>query len=298
MNSRAKMPTLWRVTILEVIQRSADFLAKKGVESPRLQVELMLAHALKMPRMKLYLSFERVLTETELAALRTMVQRRGNREPLQYILGSVNFCGLELMVDRRVLIPRPETELLAERAWNYVLQSAISNPQSAIVLDLCTGSGCLAIAIAAKAPHSQVHASDISADALVVARENAGRHQVQERIQFYQGDCFAALPKDLRFDLIVSNPPYIATAEVATLEPELRDHEPKNALDGGADGLDFYRRIAGEAKSFLADKGKLMLELGDGQAAAVGEIFREQKWIVETVEADYSRLPRILVASI
>ena len=283
------------MTILEVITRSSEFLAKKGVESPRLQVELTLAHILKMPRMKLYLSFGRVLTEPELTALRTLIQRRGNREPLQYILGSVNFCGLELAVTPKVLIPRPETEILAEKAWKHLLKSEIANPKSPIALDLCTGSGCLAITIAANAPQAQVHATDLSTDALAVAKENALRHK-QERIQFHQGDCFAGLPKELRFDLIVTNPPYIATAECTTLQPEVRDHEPRTALDGGADGLDFYRRIAVEAQPFLAENATIMLEFGDGQAPAISEIFQQQKWIVETIEADYTSRPRILIA--
>lgn len=281
------------MTVLEVIQRSADFLAKKGVESPRLQVELLLAHLLQMPRMKLYLNFERVLTETELEKLREFVKRRGNREPLQHIVGSTNFCGLEFVANRHVLIPRPETEILAERAWNFL---STFNSERATALDFGTGSGCLAVMLAKKCPLAEIHALDISAEAIEVARENAKRHGVQERIQFHHANGFAAFQNEKQFELIVSNPPYIPSGEIATLEPEVRDHDPRSALDGGADGLDFYRTLAREAQSHLAGSGRLMLEFGEGQAESIKKIFEEQKWIVEAIERDYNQRERILVA--
>ncbi len=281
------------MTILAVIQRSTDFLAKKGVSSPRLQVEHLLAHALQMPRMKLYLNFERELTPAQLEAVRALVQRRGRREPLQYITGSAAFCTLELGVNRHVLAPRPETELLAERAWKFLQESSARHAAPA-GLDLGTGSGCLAIAIAVNVPAAAMHATDACAQALAVARENAARHQA--RIQFHQGDLFAALPPSSRFLLIVSNPPYIPTERLATLEPEVRDHEPRQALDGGADGLDFYRRIAAQAGAFLEADGRLMLELDEDGPAAASEIFRQQNWVVEAIESDYNQRPRILIA--
>jgi len=281
------------VTILEVIQRSSDFLAKKGVPSPRLQVEHLLAHALQMPRMKLYLNFERELTPPQLDALRALVQRRGRREPLQYITGSAAFCSLELAVNPHVLVPRPETELLAERAWKFLQQSSALQAAPA-GLDLGTGSGCLAIALAVNVPAAAIHATDASAAALAVARENAARHHAT--IQFHQGDLFAALPPASRFRLIVSNPPYIPTARLEKLEPEVRDHEPRPALDGGADGLDFYRRIAAEAGAFLEADGRLMLEVDEDGPAATAEIFRQQNWIVEAIESDYNQRPRIQIA--
>ena len=281
------------VSILEVIQRSTEFLAQKGVPSPRLQVEHLLAHALGMPRMKLYLSFERELTPEQLDAARALVRRRGNREPLQHITGSAAFCGLELGVNPHVLAPRPETELLAERAWRFLKDSTALNP-APTALDLGTGSGCLAIALAVNVPAALIHAADASAEALALARENAARHHA--RIQFHHGDLFAALPPASRFRLIVSNPPYIPTARMAALEPEVRDHEPRQALDGGADGMDFYRRIAAEAGAFLEPDGRLMLELDDDGPAVASEIFRQQKWVVEAIEADYNRRPRIMIA--
>jgi release factor glutamine methyltransferase len=281
------------VTVLEVIQKSADFLAKKGVESPRLQVELLLAHLLKMPRMKLYLNFERALSPAELDSLREFVKRRGQREPLQHIVGSASFCGLEIAVNRHVLVPRPETELLAEAGWQF-LSSLNSQPPTA--LDFGAGSGCIAIALAVKCPTVQVVALEVSADALAIARQNAASNGVAERIQFVGGDGFAALVDAARFDLIISNPPYIPTAEIASLQPEVRDHDPHGALDGGSDGLDFYRRLASQADGFLKPGGKVMVELGEGQAGAARQMFEAQKWIVEAVKEDYSQRPRILIA--
>jgi release factor glutamine methyltransferase len=306
------------VTVLEAIQKSTEFLAKKGVESPRLQTELLLAHLLKLPRMKLYLNFERALTPAETDALREFIKRRSQREPLQHITGSTSFCGYEIAVNRHVLVPRPETELLAEAGWQFL---TTFNSQSSTCLDFGTGSGCIAIALAAKCPNTKITATDISADALALAKESTAKNNVPERIDFLQGDGFAALksegrvPRDpnkklkngdsqsssLRkweFDLIISNPPYIPSAEIATLQPEVRDFDPRGALDGGVDGLDFYRRIAAEAKPFLKLDGKIMSEFGDGQADAIRKIFENEKWIVEAVKDGYSQCARILVASL
>ena len=281
------------MTVLEVIQKSADFLTKKGVESPRLQAELLLAYVLKLPRMKLYLNFERALAPAELDAVRALVQRRGQREPLQHIIGSTSFCGLEIAVNRHVLVPRPETELLAEQGWQFL---STFNHQPSTALDFGTGSGCIAIALAVKCPAAQVTALEVSAKTMAVAQENAARNGVAERIRFAHGQGFAALSADARFDLIISNPPYIPTAEIASLQPEVRDFDPRAALDGGADGLDFYRMFASEAAAFLQPGGKLMLEFGDGQADALKKVFESQKWIVEAVRDDYSQRPRILIA--
>ena len=283
------------MTVLEAIQKSADFLGKKNVESPRLQAELLLAHLLKMPRMKLYLNFERVLSPVETDALREFVKRRSQREPLQHIVGSTSFCGFEIAVNRHVLVPRPETELLAESGWQF-LSSLNSQPSTA--LDFCTGSGCIAIALAAKGPNVKIIATDISVDAIALAKENAARNNVTERIEFLQGDGFAALPTKSQFDLIISNPPYIPSAEIETLQPEVRDFDPRIALDGGADGLEFYRLIASQAGAFLKPGGKVMVEFGDGQAEAVRKVFETEKWIVEAVQEDYSHRARILIAKI
>ncbi|MGD0745043.1 MAG: peptide chain release factor N(5)-glutamine methyltransferase [Verrucomicrobiota bacterium] len=324
------------MTVLEVIQKSADFLAKKGVESPRLQAELLLAHLLKLPRMKLYLNFERTLAPAEVDALRELVRRRGRREPLQHITGSTSFCGLEISVNRHALVPRPETELLAEMGWRFLTQLSESRVprdpdlknedgdsynSSLRALDFGTGTGCIAIALAVKCPAAKITATDISADALTLASENAARHHVAEQIEFVQSDGFAVLMSEGRvaqvpnssaeteirdscnsslrrmgFDLIISNPPYIPSAEIATLQPEVRDFDPRGALDGGADGLDFYHLIASQAAAFLKPGGKVMLEFGDGQAEALRRMFANEKWVVEAVEEDYSHRARILIA--
>jgi release factor glutamine methyltransferase len=283
------------VTILQAIQRSASFLEDRHVESPRLQAEWMLARILAMPRLQLYLNFEKPLAEPALAALREMVVRRGKREPLQHILGSVSFCGIELAVGPQALIPRPETEILAEMAWTWLNRpSHVGRPT---VLDFGTGSGCLSVAIALKSTGAIVYALDTSRPALELARENARRHALNERINFLEDSGFSALPPEIAFDLVVSNPPYIPRAEIDQLEPEVRDHDPRLALDGGEDGLDFYRLIAAEASSRLRAGGRLMLEIGDGQGPAIGEILKDQKWIVESIGNDYTGRERFVTAA-
>ena len=299
------------MTVLEGIQKSAEFLAKKDVDSPRLQAELLLAHVLKLPRMKLYLNFERALTEPETNTFRELVKRRSQREPLQHITGSTSFCGFEIAVNRHVLVPRPETEILAELGWTFL---ATLNNQHPTVLDFGTGSGCIAIALAAKTPGAQITALDVSSEALDIAKQNASRNNVAERIEFVQSNSLEALTNGTRaspveadshgrdaratiaFDLIISNPPYIPTAEIAALDPEVRDFDPRGALDGGADGLDFYRRLAAEARPLLKPGGKIMLEFGDGQGEAIQEIFTGQNWIVEAIRTDYTQRQRILIA--
>ncbi len=298
------------MTVLEAIQKSADFLGKKGVDSPRLQTELLLAHLLKMPRMKLYLNFERALTTAETDALREFIKRRGQREPLQHITGSISFCGPDIAVNRQALIPRPETELLAEAGWQFLNElsegrvarvpeppgddgGSQSSPLRA--LDFGTGTGCIAIALAVKCPETKITATDVSVDALALARENAARNHVAGRIEFLQGDGLAAIPVEVSYDLIISNPPYIPSAEIATLQPEVRDFDPPMALDGGDDGLDFYRMFSVQAKPFLKPEGRLMLEFGDGQAGAIQRIFEAEKWIVEAVKEDYSHRARVLI---
>lgn len=270
------------------------------MESPRLQTELLLAHLLKLPRMQLYLNFDRELSPAQTDGLRELVRRRGLREPLQHITGSVSFCGYEIAVSRHTLVPRPETELLAELGWQFLSRQ---HPP-ATALDFGTGTGCIAIALAAKCPDAKITALDISAEALALARENVAKNHVSERVETLAGDGFSSLcgaaggPEACAagFDLIISNPPYVPSAEIATLEPEVRDFDPRAALDGGADGLGFYRVLAAQAQKFLKPGGKIMLEFGDGQAGPVKKIFEAEKWIVEAVKEDYSQRARILIA--
>jgi release factor glutamine methyltransferase len=285
------------MTVLEAIQRSTEFLTGKGVESPRLQTELLLAHVLKLKRMELYLRFDRQLEGPDVDVLRELVRRRGKREPLQHIVGSTSFCGLELMVNGSALVPRPETELLAERGWQFLLERARSSSESTRALDLGTGTGCLVIAIASHCQTLEAWAVDVSEQALELARKNAAIHGMSDRVHFLHTNGFPLNGVSGPFDLVISNPPYIPSAEIDNLEPEVRDHDPRLALDGGADGLEYYRRIAVQAGDLLKPGGKLMLELGDGQADRVSEILRQQNWIVESVVQDYSQQARLLVGS-
>ncbi len=283
------------MTVLEAIRRSAEFLEKKGVESARLNAELLLADVLKMPRMRLYLAFERMLTDHEIEVLRKRVVRRGRREPLQRIVGTTSFCGHEMLMDGNALIPRPETEALAETAFEFLAaRQCTEGPPS--VLDIGTGTGCIAIAVALKFPDAMVTGSDISPAALEVAARNAALHGLQDRLRLVRSDLFSGLPPGSAFDLIVSNPPYIATGEIQTLQPEVRDHEPALALDGGPDGLQLYRRLAVEASGWLKPRGRVLFEFGDGQDLALQKIFSSQNWIVEPPRADYTGRLRIIAA--
>ena len=245
----------------------------------------------------MYLAPERHLEAGQLDVLRGLVKRRGDREPLQHILGTTSFCGLEMQVTPAILIPRPETELLAEKAWLYLHGLGQIEDRRLRFLDWGTGSGCLALAIASHCPQVEVHALDVSSEALQVARTNASRHHLPRPIVFYQSNGFQSLPQGTRFDLIVSNPPYIPSGEIEHLDPEVRDHDPRLALDGGADGLEYYRRLAVEAPAFIVPQGGLMLEIGDHQSEAVQALMTASGWKVRWVEDDYHRQPRILLVS-
>jgi release factor glutamine methyltransferase len=281
------------VTVREVIQRSTEFLQRHGVDSPRLQTELLLAHLLKLPRLQLYLNHDRALTEPELASLRALVLRRSKREPLQHLVGSTSFAGLEIAVSPAALIPRPETETLAELAGAALSKCGAPTPR---VLDFGTGTGCLAIALATHCKSAQVHALDISEAALTLARANAQQHTLTDRIHFHLGNGFSALPAPLRFNLIVSNPPYIPSAEISTLQTEVCEFDPRAALDGGEDGLDFYRLLAREAPAWLEAGGGLFAEFGDGQEAALPNLFNEAGWRAVVVHRDLTDKPRVLEA--
>ncbi|GDY22949.1 release factor glutamine methyltransferase [Verrucomicrobiota bacterium] len=286
------------MTVWDAIRSGAERLAAAGVESSRLESEWLLAHVLGVPRLRLVLEAGRAVTEGEARAFSDLVASRATRRPLQHLVGSVSFCGFEFAVNPSVLIPRPETELLAERAWLFLLVPPQPWTHAPVVLDFGTGSGCLAVTLAVKCPAAVVHAVDISPDALAVARGNAARHGVDGRVSFHLGDGFAALPEDVRFDLLVGNPPYIPSGEIAGLQPEVRDHDPRLALDGGADGLDFYRRIAHEAPAWLRPEARVMLEFGDGQGGALRALFSGGRWRCEGIFPDDSGRERILIAAV
>jgi len=247
-------------SLLEIIRKSTEFLAGKGVESPRLQSELLVGHALGLQRMQLYVQFERLLTEAELETVRPLLRRRAQGEPLQYIMGWTEFHGLRLKVDRRALIPRPETELLVER---LIERNVISSGR---ILDLGTGSGAIALALAKQYPEAKVVAVDCSEAALELARENAAQSGLAERVEYIRSDWFSAVPSEARFDLIVANPPYLSAEETAATAPEVKNFEPASALtSGGPDGMQDLERIIAAAKDFLAPGGLLALETGISQ---------------------------------
>ncbi|MGO9245903.1 MAG: peptide chain release factor N(5)-glutamine methyltransferase [Verrucomicrobiia bacterium] len=284
------------MTILEVINKTTPYFEKQGIESPRLTIELLLAHLLRKKRLQLYLEFERELEETTLEALRGMVKRRVAGEPLQYITGEAEFCGLRLMVDRRVLIPRPETELLVEAVAGRLKPGVRSERSAVRIVDVGTGSGCIAIALAKRFPGAEIIALDASRDALDVARGNATLHQVEKNIRFLESDLLVNLDDSLRADVIVSNPPYIADGEMAKLPKEVRDFEPVTALQAGEDGLKVIRRLVMDARRFLSPSGFLALELGAGQRAAVEEFFGQQGYDVVEVVKDLQGHERVIVA--
>jgi release factor glutamine methyltransferase len=273
--------------LLEVLRGTERYLADRGVEHPRLNAEHLLAHALRLKRMELYLQFDRALTETERAPLRDMVKRRGAREPLQHVLGTAEFHGRTFTCDKRGLVPRPETEQLVELA----LETTKDKPTAAI-LDIGTGSGVIALTVALELPTAAVHATDLSPDALALAAENAARHQLTERITFHQADLLP--PGDTRFDLIIANLPYIPADEIASLSPEVR-HDPASALDGGADGLDLIRRLIDTAHPRLTPGGALLLEIGAGQADAVNGLLTDRKFRDISLRPDYQNIPRFAV---
>ena len=257
------------LTLLEVIQKTTDFLASKGVESARFNAEQLIGHALGLKRMQLYLQFERVLTEPDLEKIRPLVKRRAQREPLQHLLGTVEWGGLTLKCDRRALVPRPETEELLELVMKRRPAHAAGAEAVVRVLDLGTGSGALALALAKAWPGAVVTAVDASEEALTLAGENAAALGLAERVNFLKSNWGAALPTGEVYDIIVSNPPYLTEDEVAEAEPEVRVHDPRAALVAADAGLADLRAIIGLAAARLAPGGLLALETGIAQHAVL-----------------------------
>lgn len=250
-------------TIRRVLDWTKGYLTEKGVENARLETEWLLSAALGLDRVGIYVNFDKPLNQEELALCRGLVARRAKREPLQYILGTQEFCGLDFAVTPAVLIPRHDTEVLVEEALRRA-------PHASTVLDIGVGSGCIAVALAKQLPDAQVWGVEQSPEAIALAQRNVERHGV--RVTLFEGSLFEPFA-DQRFDLIVSNPPYIPTTDLETLQPEVQEYEPRAALDGGADGLDFYRIIVPAAPEHLNPGGWLMVELGLGQAEAVLVMF-------------------------
>jgi release factor glutamine methyltransferase len=276
------------VTVLEVLQSTTAYFKKREIESPRLNAEHLLAHSLGKKRIDLYLEFERPLEETELAPLRELVRRRGRGEPLQHLLGTVEFCGNIFKCDQRALVPRPETEELVQ----FIIQSTI-NYQPSTILDVGTGSGVIALSLAAKFPDAQVRAIDISGDALALARENAERLGLSERVQFSKSDLLENFSE--RFDVIVANLPYVSMRDRQTLSREvLRD--PEVAVFGGERGDELIRKLIEQAPEHLQPNGLLAFEIGIGQSDALTALLAEKNYHDIETKNDYSGIPRFLFA--
>lgn len=277
------------MTIKQAIQQAEQAFEASGVPDSRIDAELLLAHVTGLDRLAMRLCGAQVLTAQQEQRFSSLLLLRVSREPLQYLLGTQGFYGLDFLVDHRALIPRQETEALCELGIKHL--NTLAQPVRA--LDLCTGSGAIAVVLKHECPHVSVTAADLSADALSLAQENASHNNAD--IAFVQGDLFASLAGQ-RFDLILSNPPYIPTQECAVLQPEVM-REPRMALDGGTDGLHFYRRIAHEAPSHLTPHGLLAVEAGDGQAASIAELFEAAGLFNICIHNDLYGAPRVVAAS-
>ena len=275
------------MTVLEVLQSTTAYFKKRAIESPRLNAEHLVAHSLGKKRIELYLDFERPLSESELAPLRELVRRRGQGEPLQHLLGTVEFADHIFVTDKRALIPRPETEQLVE----YLCD--LSWPEIPRMLDVGTGSGVIALSLAARFPNADLHVVDLSADALALARENAKRLGLPDRIHFWQGHLLD--PIEGTFDLIVANLPYVAASEAAQLAPEVR-HDPPVALYGGAAGDELIRELIAAAPPHLQPGGTLALEIGIHQQDGLSDFLAAKNYHDICSKKDYAGTTRFLFA--
>ena len=278
------------ITVLEIIKLSTEYLQKKGVESPRANAEILLAEILKCKRLELYLAFDKPMAENEVQIYREAIRKRGLRIPLQYIVGNVEFYGLKLIVNENVLIPRPETELLVEKIINESDKFADLK-----ILDIGVGSGNISLAIVKNLPNTKIVAIDISDKALGVAKQNAEFNSLQDKVEFRLFDIMNDYLHTLgKFDLLVSNPPYVSKNDFETLEPELKIHEPKIALSDNSDGLSFYKRIIEVSDLILNKPGKIYFELGMGQSTQVQKYFEEMNFSNIKISKDYSGIDRII----
>ena len=285
-------------TVRRLLEWTVPFFTRKSVDSPRLSAELLLAHVLSVPRIRLYTDYEKAVAPEPLARFRELVRRAAEHEPIAYLTGIAHFFGLEFEVNREVLIPRPDTETLVENVLHLVRnQVGMEAPR---VLDLCTGSGCIACAIAHRLRDAVVVAADVSPGAVELARRNAQRLELAGRVSVEQGDLYDALANVVDaapFHLILANPPYVTTVEMELLDRNVRDYEPVRALHGGGDGLDLHRRIIAGAADRLLPGGRIFLEIGYQQADAARELFAQQRAFEEMkVLKDYSGRDRVVTA--
>lgn len=277
-------PTVWK----DVIRLSADYLERQNVPDPQIAAELLAARQLKCGRGFLVSSMDKVVQETHLEAMRRGLVRLANGEPVQHVLGEWDFRKLTLKCDRRALIPRPETEDLVERVLNH-LRSAYGDRGAEVpfVVDVGTGSGCIILSLAKEFGKGVFLGTDISADAITIARENTAKCGLDGTVKLAVADGLDEFDPE-SVDVIVSNPPYITTADCETLDPRVKDHEPRSALDGGASGLDFYERFIGDAMNVLKPGGALFFEIGDGQGDALKELFEAYGFADIKIEKDFS----------
>ncbi len=279
-------------TVRRVLEWTTNHLKKHGSDTPRLDAEILLSHARGCQRIQLYTQFDEPLSDAVRGAMRELVQRRSKAEPVAYLVGQREFFSLVFRVTRDVLIPRPDTETLVMEILDGV--NGILSPR---ILDLCTGSGCVAVAVAKNCKSAHITATDISLSAIAIARENGDKHQVSDRVELIESDLFAAIPTGTKFDLIAGNPPYIPSAEIDQLDPEVAKHEPRLALDGGSDGLSVLRRIISDAPRFAAPNALLLLEFTPEQASSITQIV-EAQGDYERIEIrkDLGHRPRVLKA--
>jgi len=285
-------------TVRRVLEWMQGFFARKAVDSPRLSAELLVAHVLLIPRIKIYTDYQRILSDKELATLRDLVGRAGEHEPIAYLTGRAQFFNLDLSVTRDTLIPRPDTETLVEN----VLQLSRQHPgfEAPRLLDLCTGSGCIALAILSRAKSATAVATDVSAAALGVARANAEHLKLTDRITFLEGDLYQALAHTVHgqpFDLILSNPPYIPTNQIDQLDRNVRDYEPRLALDGGLDGLTLVRKVLAGAGERLTSIGRVFIEIAFDQGPAALQAAQEAPGLTDPrILKDHAGHERVLTA--
>ncbi len=283
-------------TIQKLLNWVTEYLTGKGIDSPRLSAELLLSQVLGLRRIELYTQFDKPVAKQQLDILHDLVKRAGQNEPIAYLVGKTEFYSLELSVTPDCMIPRPETELLVERAIEFLR----TRPGTQFVCDLCTGSGCIAVAVAKNFPNARIIATDICDAALAVAAGNIKKHQLKDQITLLRGDLFDPIISGLdvnEFDLIVCNPPYVSTAEYENLDKNVKDFEPKVALFAGVDGLDIYRRVIEKTDRFLKPNAALMLEIGFAQGPAIKELLEQTGAFTEIkIEKDLHNNDRIAIA--
>lgn len=285
-------PETW--TVQRILEWTAQFLKQKGVDSPRLEAELLLAHARKCPRIRLYMDFNDPVSESDRAVMRELVQRRARREPLAYIVGTREFYGRQFEVGPGVLVPRPETETLVD-----LCLERLPRTESRCIAEVGFGSGCIAVTIVKQRPSCRVLATDLSPVAMQVAERNVARHEAGDRVTLYHGSLLQPVRESgLQMDGIVSNPPYIRDDERDALQPEVRLHEPPEALFAGPDGLDVIRKLVGEAPSVLKPGGFLMLEIDPGQVQTVRTLLLESGFEATTVHRDLNGQERVVAATL